>query len=98
MKKLIPHKLQGALRLAIKKDHSKIMGIDFDPKGDMQLDVKDDGDCEVKYKGSKMDFDSYVDEIEDRATRNQQGKSIISNPLGLFSGLTFDKNGKIIKN
>ena len=47
MKKLIPHKLQGALRLAIKKDHSKIMGIDFDPKGDMQLDVKDDGDCEV---------------------------------------------------
>ena len=86
------------LRLAIKKDHSKILGVDYDPNGDMQLDVKPDGDCEVKYKGSNMDYDTYVDEIEDRATRNQQGKSITHNSIGLFGGLSFDKNGKIIKN
>jgi hypothetical protein len=83
--------------LAIKKDHSKILGIDFDPKGDMQVDVKPDGDCSVKYKGTNMDYDSYVDELEERATRGQQGKSII-NSIGMFSGVSFDENGKIIKN
>ena len=83
--------------MAIKKDHSKILGIDFDPKGDMQVDVKPDGDCSVKYKGSNMDYDTYVDELEERATRGQQGKSII-NSIGIFSGVSFDENGKIIKN
>tara|TARA_Y100001963_G_scaffold49551_1_gene69512 strand:- start:985 stop:1248 length:264 start_codon:yes stop_codon:yes gene_type:complete len=84
-------------RLAIKKDHSKIMGVDFDPKGDMSVDVKPDGDCEVKYKGSKMDYDTYVDELEDRSTRIVKGKSI-SEDIGTFSGVSFDKNGKIIRN
>ena len=83
--------------MAIKKDHSKILGIDFDPKGDMQVDVKPDGDCSVKYKGSNMDYDTYVDELEERATRGQQGKSII-NSIGMFSGVSFDEIGKIIKN
>ncbi len=83
--------------MAIKKDHSKILGVDFDPKGDMQVDVKPDGDCSVKYKGSNMGYDTYVDELEERATRGQQGKSII-NSVGMFSGVSFDENGKIIKN
>ena len=83
--------------MAIKKDHSKIMGVEFDPKDDMQVDVKPDGDCSVKYKVSNMDYDSYVDELEERATRGQQGKSII-NSIGMFSGVSFDENGKIIKN
>ena len=83
--------------MAIKKDHSKILGVDFDPKGDMQVDVKPDGDCSVKYKGSNMDYDTYVDELEERATRGQQGKSII-NSIGMFSGVSFDENGIIIKN
>ena len=64
----------------------------------MKVDVKDDGDCEVKYKGSPMGYNDYVDELEDRATRNQEGKSITRNSLGLFGGVNFDKNGKIIKN
>ena len=72
--------------MAIKKNHSKILGVDFDPKGDMVLDVKDDGDCDVKYKGQNMDFDTYVDELEDRTTRHQQGKSITTSSIGTFSG------------
>ena len=84
--------------MAIKKNHSKILGVDFDPKGDMEVDVKPDGDCEVKYKGDNIDYDTYVDELEERATRNQQGKSITNNSIGLFGGLNFDKNGKIINN
>ena len=81
--------------MAIKKNHSKILGVDFDPKGDMELDVKDDGDCSVKYKGQKMDFDTYVDELEDRADKHQKGKSIATSSIGIFSGVSFDKNGNI---
>ena len=73
------------------------MGVDYDPKGDMVVDVKDDGDCEVKYKGQKMDYDTYVDEMEDRATRNQQGRSITTSSIGTFSGVDFDKDGNIKK-
>ena len=72
--------------MAIKKNHSKILGVDFDPKGDMELDVKDDGDCDVKYKGQKMDYNTYVDELEERANRHQQGKSITTSSIGTFSG------------
>ena len=64
----------------------------------MKVDIKPDGDCEVKYKGSNMDYDTYVDEIEERAMKNQKGKSISANAIGMFSGISFDKNGKIIKN
>ena len=68
----------------IKQDHSKILGVDYDPEGDMNLDVKPDGDCEVKYKGQKIDFDTYVDEIEERSIKHQKGKPIIT--IGTFAG------------
>ena len=72
--------------MAIKKDHSKILGVDYDPNQDMKVDVKPDGDCEVKYKGQNMDYDTYIDEIEERATNNQKGKSITAQAIGTFSG------------
>jgi|TARA_R100000734_G_C3308920_1_gene99556 hypothetical protein len=67
-----------------KAKHSKILGTDYDPDNDMSLDIKPDGDCDVKYKGQKMDYMTYVDEMEDRATRHSQGKPMKSN--GLFAG------------
>ena len=73
------------------------MGVDYDPKGDMVVDVKDDGDCEVKYKGQKMDYNSYVDELEERADRHQKGKSITTSSIGMFNGVNFDENGNIVK-
>ena len=73
------------------------MGVDFDPKGDMVVDVKDDGDCDLKYKGQKMDYNTYVDELEERANRHQQGKSITTSSIGMFNGVNFDENGNIVK-
>ena len=52
----------------------------------MKVDIKPDGDCEVKYRGQKMDYMTYVDEIEERATNNQKGKSITAQAIGTFSG------------
>ena len=74
------------------------MGVDLDPTEDMQVDIKDNGDCEVKYKGGKMDYDHYIDELEERANNKQKGKSISARAIGLFSGVSFDKKGNIIKN
>ena len=72
--------------MAIKKDHSKILGVDFDPNQDMQVDIKPDGDADVKYKGQKMDFNTYVDELEERADKHTKGKSITTKSIGTFSG------------
>ena len=66
--------------------HSKIGNVDYDPNNDMVLDKKPDGDVDVKYKGSKMGFDNYIDEIEERATKHSQGKSITKNTIGSFAG------------
>ena len=40
MLKIIRQTQPKELRLAIKKNHSKILGVDYDPKGDMKVDVK----------------------------------------------------------
>ena len=81
--------------MAIKK-HSVLAGVDYDPNNDMVLDPKSDGDVSVKYKGKEIGFDNYIDEMEERVTRRSEGKSI-KKSIGLFSGISFDKNGKIIK-
>ena len=72
--------------MAIKKNHSKILGVDFDPKNDIELDVKPDGDSSVKYKGKKMDYNDYIDEIQDRCEKKASGKDFTSRSIGLFSG------------
>ena len=72
--------------MAVKKNHSKILGGDFDPNQDMEVDIKPDGDADVKYKGQKMGFDKYVDELEERADRHTKGKSITTKSIGTFSG------------
>ena len=69
-----------------KQDHSKILGVDYDPKGDMKVKVDSDGNPEVKFKGQEISFDSYIDEIEERATAKQNGKSVDTKSSGTFSG------------
>ena len=69
-----------------KQNHSKILGVDYDPKGDMKLKVDSDGNPEVKFKGQEISFASYIDEIEERATAKQNGKSVDTKSIGTFSG------------
>ena len=70
----------------VDKKHSVLAGVDFDPNNDMELKPKKDGDVDVDYKGGKMTFDEYIDEMESRVTRTQEGKSLTSNSLGTFAG------------
>tara|TARA_R100000808_G_C2126013_1_gene136280 strand:- start:231 stop:479 length:249 start_codon:yes stop_codon:yes gene_type:complete len=70
----------------VTKKHSKILGVDYDPTNDMKLKPKEDGDVDVDYKGGKMTFDEYIDEMESRTTRHQDGKSLTTSSLGVFAG------------
>ena len=72
--------------MAVNKKHSNILGKDLDPKNDMELKPKKDGDVDVRYKNGKMSYDEYIDEMETRANNQAEGKSLTSNSLGLFGG------------
>ena len=72
--------------MALNKKHSKILGKDLDPKNDMELKPKKDGDVDVRYKNGKMSYDEYIDEMETRANNQAEGKLLTSNSLGLFGG------------
>ena len=69
-----------------KNKHSKLLGTDYDPNNDMELKSKPDGDVDVRYKNGKMTYDEYIDEMESRATRHSEGKSLTTNSIGLFGG------------
>ena len=68
------------------KSHSKLLGVDYDPTKDMELNPKKDGDVDVKYKSGKMTYDEYIDEMESRVTRHSEGKTLTSSLLGSFAG------------
>ena len=68
------------------KSHSKLLGVDYDPNNDMELNPKKDGDVDVKYKNGKMTYDEYIDEMESRVTRHSEGKTLTSSSIGTFSG------------
>ena len=81
-----------------KNKHSKLLGTDYDPNNDMELKSKPDGDVDVRYKNGKMTYDEYIDEMESRATRHSEGKSLTSNTMGCFSGFGEGTLNKAIKN
>ena len=68
------------------KSHSKLLGVDYDPTKDMELNPKKDGDVDVKYKNGKMTYDEYIDEMESRVTRHSEGKALTSSSIGSFAG------------
>tara|TARA_R110000824_G_scaffold264988_1_gene453843 strand:- start:2357 stop:2611 length:255 start_codon:yes stop_codon:yes gene_type:complete len=81
--------------MAVDNNPHKPFGADLDPNNELTHNVLPDGDVEVTYKGGKMKYMTYIDEMEDRATRKSKGKSPIKSHLGFFGG--FGK-GKLNKN
>ena len=70
-------------------------GIDLNPNNDLLLSAEGEKGQEAYYKGKEMNDIDYYSELGDRIDRTKKGKSITN--LGVFSGVSFDKNGKIIK-
>lgn len=76
----------------IKEDKSgfKPFGTDLNKDGTLGEGVSPEGEPVGFYKGQQVDYDVIIDEIEERATKNQEGKTIKSRKL-MFSGVDFKK-------
>ena len=75
--------------------NNKDFGIELDPSNNLKL-VKDESKGQqAYYKGKKIKYMDYMQEVSDRVIRNKNGKG--ADNLGMFAGVSFDKNGKIIR-
>ena len=73
-------------------------GVDLDPNNDFTLIENDKKGQEAYYKGKQVPYLDYMGELAEREAVTNGGKDKYRNAsLGLFSGVSFDKNGKIIK-
>ena len=80
-------------QIHIKKDRPKAndgghkpFGVDIDPDKNLKHITNPDGSYDAYYKESKMDFNDYVDEMQDRCEKNHAGKDFTSRAMGIFGG------------
>tara|TARA_Y100001970_G_C14259283_1_gene878415 strand:+ start:12015 stop:12275 length:261 start_codon:yes stop_codon:yes gene_type:complete len=75
------------------KEQSKTFrpfGTDLNKDKTLGESISPEGEPIGFYKGQQVDYDVVIDEMEERATRNQEGKRIKSRKL-MFSGVDFKK-------
>ena len=73
----------------------KPFGVDLDPKKNLVHNTNEDGSTVAYYKGSKMQYDDYISELESRVDKNSNGKDFASRSIVLFGGFgkgTLNKN------
>ena len=73
-------------------------GVDLDPNNDLTLIEDDVKGQEAYYKGKQIPYLEYMGELAEREAITNGGKDVYRNTsLGMFGGVSFDKDGKIIK-
>ena len=75
--------------------NNKEFGCELDPDKKLKLVRDDNKGQQAYYKGSPMKYMDYMQEVGDRIERGKKGKG--ADNIGFFGGVSFDKNGKIIK-
>ena len=75
--------------------NNKDFGIELDPSNNLKLVKDENKGQQAYYKGKKIKYMDYMQEVSDRVIRNKNGKG--ADNLGMFAGVSFDKNGKIIR-
>ena len=75
--------------------NNKEFGVQLDPTNNLKLVEDGKKGQQAYYKGSKMADTDYICEVGDRISKGKRGKG--TDNIGLFGGVSFDKNGKIIK-
>ena len=88
-------------RINVKKDKVKIndgghspLGVDLDPQKNLTHITNEDGSTEAYYKDSKMDYNDYIDELQDRTEKSAAGKDFTSRSIGYFGGFSFPKKNE----
>ena len=74
--------------------NNKEFGCELDPDKKLKLVRDDDKGQQAYYKGKKIKYMDYMQEVTDRVIRNKKGKG--AENIGMFGGVSFDKNGNII--
>ena len=73
-------------------------GIDLDPNNDLTLVEDKVKGQEAYYKGKQVPYLDYMGELAEREAITNGGKDVYKKTsIGLFGGVSFDKNGKIIR-
>ena len=75
--------------------NNKDFGIELDASNNLKLVKDENKGQQAYYKGKKIKYMDYMQEVSDRVIRNKNGKG--ADNLGMFAGVSFDKNGKIIR-
>ena len=75
--------------------NNKKFGCELDPNNNLCLSEDSNKGQQAYYKGSKMKYMDYMQEVSDRIDRNKNGKG--ADNIGMFGGVSFDEDGKIIK-
>ena len=73
---------------------NKEFGCALDPDKKLKLVRDDDKGQQAYYKGKKIKYMDYMQEVTDRVIRNKKGKG--AENIGMFGGVSFDKKGNII--
>ncbi len=74
--------------------NNKQFGCQLDPDNKLKLVNDKDKGQQAYYKGKKMKYMDYMQEVSNRISRNKKGKG--ADNIGIFGGINFDKNGNII--
>ena len=75
--------------------NNKEFGCELDPDKKLKLVRDDEKGQQAYYKGKKIKYMDYMQEVTERIVRNKKGKG--ADNIGMFGGVSFDKNGNIIK-
>ena len=70
-------------------------GVDLDPDNKLSLHNDKEKGQQAYYKGQKIKYMDYIQEVGDRVKRNKEGKG--ADNMGLFQGVKFDTKGNINK-
>tara|TARA_R100000742_G_C4258332_1_gene76202 strand:+ start:658 stop:918 length:261 start_codon:yes stop_codon:yes gene_type:complete len=75
--------------------NNKEFKCELDPSNKLKLVEDKDKGQKAYYNGKPMKYLDYMQEVANRVERNKKGKG--ADNIGMFSGVSFDDNGNIIK-
>ena len=75
--------------------NNKTFGCQLDPDKKLKLVQNKDKGQQAYYKGKKMKYMDYVQEVSDRIERNKKGKGVDN--IGIFGGVSFDDKGNVVQ-
>ena len=74
--------------------NNKEFGCELDPDKKLKLVRDDEKGQQAYYKGKKIKYMDYMQEVTERVVRNKKGKG--ADNIGMFGGVSFDKKGNVI--